>query len=1008
MAGPRPGMSALSAVGIVCFGCTGEPGGPAILPAGHAQVLTPSTTSHRPACPPAARRALAGRGTAIVDGVLGPGEWRHAASLGFHAQLPGGGTAPAELLVMNDDANLYVAVRVARSVVDPGNSLGLEFDSDDDCARANGDDVVVMNPAVGLIDDFRTGAPPCPPGSATAACGLRDVDAGGRNDGRGAFSHTGGFTVYEISHPLHSGDSGHDIDLRSGDTVGMYLFLRMIGPAGPGDTTFPDDGFLEIETRPPLGACVPSAGPRPLGWTDGRTFPSFPRTNHMFVLPAVTQLHDHERAWQSSWRITDSAETMHALTLVGMQGVINRNTPCVYLDWLDPLTGAADFWLSELGQDVTLDQIDAEGAAAIDFLYRAFSGRFTGAVVYDPAVPDTINLATTLAGLEDRIILAPQQLGQPGIPALADTIDLRVLAAAHGWDATEAGKHRLYQWVYDHLWPRLEHRFVGVVSPGPPTSRAIPGSANHNPLGLAGRDYIVALRAPALWLSPVDEPDRELFGKFLATAPSAIPVSGLFGNDEEATVALASQHDDTVPVIHIANAPLSSGNLTALAGAREPVARFAAPIDPEHILATLGTAPVATLFASDGDSVQYQSDRGYWGPLGFPWSDVQGHRFAWTTNPALADLAPILWNYYVESADQVTLVDSLSGAGYVYPQQMTAAGLKGYLQRTADYNRRTGIRVVQIDTRKGPYESVAAEYHAQLRRSGYLGAFAGGGLPVLGLPAVYAGVPTPGVAAAYVVPSLPSAAAVLADLPGRRLGNFTLRLFDWPSLLNGVGTVVADPTAPAEKAVQYLASDSRCCVAFTTTAQRFLPGTYTVSFTLKVADNRAAANIATIYTRVDGQPEPIARRAINASDFLQPAQWQTFGYTFTLPAQTAVALQLDFAPGVADLFASHMRVTRDGVDPLPVFAPIFISLTAPGPERDLARLGEQLEAAGVVVVSADEFMAALNPEYMIGFAAPRLGAAHAALRQARAQLKAGQFFDALITVRSALAASRHP
>jgi hypothetical protein len=1000
------------AVGVLGVGCAGDITSTGwSLATGHAQAQVQSPGQHRPACPPAARRTLSGRGTAIVDGVLGAGEWRQAASIAFHAQVPGGGTTPAELFVMNDDTNLYVAVRFARAVVDPGNSLGLELDNDDDCARANGDDAVVMNPAIGLVDDFRSNAPPCPPGSPAAACGPRDFDAGGRNDGKGAFAHDGGFTVYEISHPLHSGDAGHDIDIHAGDSVGMYLFLRMIGSGGNlGDTTFPDDGFLEIKTRPAPGPCVPSAGPRPLAWTDGRYFPSFPKAQRLFVLPAMTQLHDHDAAWRGTWRISDSPDTMNALTLVGMQGVINRDTPCVYLDWFDPLTSASPFWLSELGQDVTLDQVNAEGTAAIDFLYRTFSERFTGAVVYDPSIPDTINLATMIAGLEDRIILAPQQLGLPGVPGLADITDLRVLAAAHGWDATEDGKHQLYQWVYDHLWPRLEHRFVGVVSPGPPTSRAIPGTPNHTPLGLAGRDYIVALRAPALWLSPLDAADAELFGKFLDTAPPGIPVSGFFGNDEEGTVSLASRHDDWVPVIHIGNAPLSSGNLTALAGAREPVTRFAGAIDPEHILATLGDAPVTTLFASDGDSVQYQSDRGYWGPLGFPWPEVQGHRFAWTTNPTLADLAPIVWNYYVESAEQVALIDSLSGAGYAYPQQMSAAGLKRYLQHTADYNRRTGIRVVQIDTRKGPYDSVGAEYHAQLKRSGYLGAFAGnGGVPVLGLPAVYAGVPSPGVAPAYVVPSLPSADAVLADLPGRRLGNVAFRLYDWPSLLNGVGTAIADPAAPGGKAVQYLASQRECCLAFTTTPQRLLPGTYTVSFPLKVADNRSPENIATIYAAIAGSQngDPIARRAISASDFAQAGQWQTFSFTFTLAAQTAgVVLQLDFAPHVSDLFASQMRVVRDGADPLPVFAPIFISLTASSPKRELARLGEQLQAAGVIVLSADEFMAALNPEYMIGFAAPRVGAGHSALRQARAQLKAGQFFEALVTVRGALAAAR--
>ena len=119
-----------------------------------------------------------------------------------------------------------------------------------------------------------------------------------------------------------------------------------------------------------------------------------------------------------------------------------------------------------------------------------------------------------------------------------------------------------------------------------------------------------------------------------------------------------------------------------------------------------------------------------------------------------------------------------------------------------------------------------------------------------------------------------------------------------------------------------------------------------------------------------------------------------------------MVLQLDFLPHVSDLFASQLRLVRDGADPLPVFAPIFISLTAPGPKRELARLGEQLAAAGVIVLSADELMAALNPEFMIGFAAPRLGANHPALKQARAQLKANQFLEALLTVRTALAAMR--
>ncbi len=257
----------LAAVGVVFMGCAGNPapgavgtdenGGPA-MPAGHAEASFRGPHGHHhPVCKPTPRHRgkLAGCGTATVDGTMARREWRHADSIRFDANLPDGGTTSARLFVMNDDANLYVALRFARAVVDPGNSLGLEFDNDHDCTRENGDDAVVMNPDIGdLTDDFRTNDPPCPPGSPPAACGPRDVDAGGTNDGHGAFANDGAFTVYEISHPLDSGDVGHDFALGAGDRVGMFVFLRMIGAGGVfpddfGDTTFPEDGFLEVRIK---------------------------------------------------------------------------------------------------------------------------------------------------------------------------------------------------------------------------------------------------------------------------------------------------------------------------------------------------------------------------------------------------------------------------------------------------------------------------------------------------------------------------------------------------------------------------------------------------------------------------------------------------------------------------------------------------------------------------------------------------------------------------------------
>ncbi len=181
---------------------------------------------------------LTGIGTATIDGTMSPGEWDSSGTVTFSANLPGGGTTPATLFVMNDTTNLYLGLRFARSFVDPGgNSLSFEFDSNNNGIPDNGDDAIVFNVSAGFFDDFRT-----------TCCGLEDISDGGTNDGAGAFLNDGTFSMYEISHPLNSGDVLHDFSLSEGQSVGYILDLVMIGVGGQfpqdfGDTFFPGPEF---------------------------------------------------------------------------------------------------------------------------------------------------------------------------------------------------------------------------------------------------------------------------------------------------------------------------------------------------------------------------------------------------------------------------------------------------------------------------------------------------------------------------------------------------------------------------------------------------------------------------------------------------------------------------------------------------------------------------------------------------------------------------------------------
>lgn len=186
---------------------------------------------------------LSGLGTATIDGVLAPGEWDGAAASAFLANVPandGGGTTPATLLVMNDDANLYLGVKVLRTQLNTGDfGFGLdqavfEFDNNhDEGPPEEGDDILVLTPGVNILgvsaffDEVRTTRPPCPQG--VGLCGFLDIqlDVPGTNDGAGAATNNGSFSFFEMSHPLDSGDDLNDFSLTPGSTVGFTLLVNL-------------------------------------------------------------------------------------------------------------------------------------------------------------------------------------------------------------------------------------------------------------------------------------------------------------------------------------------------------------------------------------------------------------------------------------------------------------------------------------------------------------------------------------------------------------------------------------------------------------------------------------------------------------------------------------------------------------------------------------------------------------------------------------------------------------
>jgi len=189
-------------------------------------------------------QSLSGCGSAFVDGKLKYYEWLNAARHRLSVWTPEGDTTPATLYVMNDQSNLYFALRTDRAISDPETDLWIEFDNDGSSCPSDYDDVIDSNKNFGFNDQFRLSQPPCPSGGPI--CSVLDTDFGGTNDGAGAFLAGGIDQVHEISHPFAGGD-WLDLGLKNGSSIGTFLALSIKGKNGAlAFTMWPNGTYVPV------------------------------------------------------------------------------------------------------------------------------------------------------------------------------------------------------------------------------------------------------------------------------------------------------------------------------------------------------------------------------------------------------------------------------------------------------------------------------------------------------------------------------------------------------------------------------------------------------------------------------------------------------------------------------------------------------------------------------------------------------------------------------------------
>ncbi len=337
-----------------------------------------------------------------------------------------------------------------------------------------------------------------------------------------------------------------------------------------------------------------------------------------------------------------------------LEGIVNRTQPRIAC--VSSVDSEGKFiWLSLHNLPYTL----VSGYTAI----MKYQTNVAGLVVTDPAQPDTLNLATTIAGVSNLLICDPSLLTTLTNPPYSLPIgqDLR---------GKFSNKYQIYGYLYTNYWPQCTHRMITGLY-----------TNIHGEL----RDYLVALKVATVWLDPgtLNFSDKNTLAPFLNDMTALNGIYTGWWPDEGNGLNWIAQYG--IPVLasdYFRNASVFSGIPRTINVPDIP------PPPP------LTNKVYVALILSDGDNIQYMQH-----VMKIDWDKtVRGSiPIGWTVSPLAADLDPVMLNHYWNTATtNDCLISGPSGAGYCHIQNWSSANIAGLTRISDSYLQRGGIRVITI------------------------------------------------------------------------------------------------------------------------------------------------------------------------------------------------------------------------------------------------------------------------------------------------------------------------
>ncbi|HEY3861534.1 MAG TPA: hypothetical protein VGO59_06555 [Verrucomicrobiae bacterium] len=337
---------------------------------------------------------------------------------------------------------------------------------------------------------------------------------------------------------------------------------------------------------------------------------------------------------------------------VSAEGIVNRTQPRIACANRREEEGKFT-WLK-------VHQVEYNVVSGYDAIVK-YRTNFTGLVVTDPEQPHTLNLATTMAGVNNELIcdpsLLPRLTNAPYNLAIVD--DLR---------GKFADKYAVYGYLYSNYWPRCTHRiFAGM------------GPTLHGHL----RDYLIAVKSATVWLGPGRSADAELLKSFVSGMRPAHGVyMGWWPGEGDGLEWIAKYG---IPVL--ASDFFCNGTVYSGVGHAIDIPEIPPPPPLENKV-------YVALILSDGDNVQYMQHT-----MKRNWEEANRGAIpiGWTASPLAVDLDPAMLDYYwLTATTNDCLVSGPSGAGYAHVNHWSSEFLADFSQISAPYLQSSGLRVITI------------------------------------------------------------------------------------------------------------------------------------------------------------------------------------------------------------------------------------------------------------------------------------------------------------------------